>query len=339
MRLTPIPMVQTKPLQAAALLMLGCGGAIALASPAAVSQSQVASPQAVSIQFRAMVGDRPFACGLSYAGLGTTDSTLTPADFRLYVSEVGLVDAEGTVTPLQLDQDGKWQYQNVALLDFEDGSGACANGTPETRTQVTGSIPAGDYTGITFTLGVPFSLNHNDVTLAPSPLNLTSMWWNWQGGYKFVRIDLEHQRIGTGDAERQSGVNSGHHAGAQRQHGDTGSHHGNHGEHGGHSMTQGFLIHLGSTGCQIEGDRQQPTICNHPNRSTVVFSDFDPADNEVVADLAALVAESDLTTNAAHTPLGCMSALGDRDCTAILNNFGLAYGGQPSQGQTFFRME
>ncbi|NJR31975.1 MAG: hypothetical protein HC778_02740, partial [Chamaesiphon sp. CSU_1_12] len=27
-------------------------------------------------------------------------------------------------------------------------------------------------------------------TLAASPLNLTSLWWNWQGGYKFLRLDL-----------------------------------------------------------------------------------------------------------------------------------------------------
>jgi uncharacterized repeat protein (TIGR04052 family) len=38
-------------------------------------------------------------------------------------------------------------------------------------------------------MGVPFEANHDNPATAPSPLNLTSMHWNWQGGYKFLRID------------------------------------------------------------------------------------------------------------------------------------------------------
>ena len=53
----------------------------------------------------------------------------------------------------------------------------------------TGTVPTGTYDAIRFEMGVPFEANHDNPSTAPSPLNLTSMHWNWQGGYKFLRID------------------------------------------------------------------------------------------------------------------------------------------------------
>jgi uncharacterized repeat protein (TIGR04052 family) len=83
-----------------------------------------------------------------------------------------------------------WQHAGTALLDFEDGRAACANGTAPMNTALRDTVAAGDYTGVAFKAGVPFEMNHGDPTTAPSPLNLTSMFWNWRGGYKFVRIDM-----------------------------------------------------------------------------------------------------------------------------------------------------
>lgn len=47
-----------------------------------------------------------------------------------------------------------------------------------------------DITDIRFTLGIPFSLNHLNPLTQPSPLNMSSMFWGWQGGHKFMRIEL-----------------------------------------------------------------------------------------------------------------------------------------------------
>lgn len=142
----------------------------------------------VSVQFRAVVGDRPFSCGQSYTGI--SGQTIQPADFRLYVQDLTLLDASGTETPVELDPDGKWQSGSVALLDFEDQTGDCT-GTTEVNTRVRGRI-AGDvssFSGLRFTVGVPFQKNHQDQASAPSPLNLSGMFWSWQSGYKFVRIE------------------------------------------------------------------------------------------------------------------------------------------------------
>jgi uncharacterized repeat protein (TIGR04052 family) len=100
------------------------------------------------------------------------------------------LDEKGKPTPVELTQDDKWQFDDLALIDFEDATGACGNGTPETNTVVSGTVPAGRYSGIQFTVGVPFEKNHTDLTTMPSPLNLTALAWVWNAGRKFMRVEV-----------------------------------------------------------------------------------------------------------------------------------------------------
>jgi uncharacterized repeat protein (TIGR04052 family) len=44
---------------------------------------------------------------------------------------------------------------------------------------------------LSFSLGVPFELNHQNPISQPSPLNLPSMFWSWRTGHKFFRLDLQ----------------------------------------------------------------------------------------------------------------------------------------------------
>ncbi|WP_437596577.1 MbnP family copper-binding protein [Sorangium sp. So ce590] len=143
---------------------------------------------AVELQFEGRVRDEVFSCSDTYA-VGTAATDVKLNDFRLYIHDVRLRRADGEEVPLSLEQDGLWQHENVVLLDFEDRSGSCANGTQETNGLVRGTVPAGEYDGLSFKLGVPFELNHGDASVAPSPLNLTGLFWSWQAGYKFLRID------------------------------------------------------------------------------------------------------------------------------------------------------
>lgn len=294
--------------------------AIALLIPTQTTAQTTNSPgdsEMVTIQFEGMVGDEPFSCGDTYR-LGTEGSAVTPLDFRLYVSEVALVDAAGNAVPLVLEQDNLWQHQNVALLDFEDKTGGCTNGTSDTRAQVIGAVPAGDYTGLQFTVGVPFALNHLDSTLAPSPLNLTSLWWNWNFGYKFARIDFQPV-IETARSVPKSG---------------------NHGTEAADSETapQAFSIHLGSVGCQMDAG-QAPVNCSLAHRPDVVLSDFDVTQNVVAIDIAALLADTNMSQNQEGTPVGCMSNPADEDCRGILQNFGLPFRELPAEEQSVFSIQ
>jgi len=166
----------------------GTGGATGGTGGATGGTGGVA-PMAVTLTFEAQVGDEPFDCSKTFTGVGAPPAEVKIADYRLYVHEVALHQADGTLVPVALDQDDLWQYEGVALLDFEDGTASCANGTAEKNAVVKGSAPPGEYDGVAFKVGVPFELNHKDAAVAPSPLNLSALFWSWNEGYKFIRID------------------------------------------------------------------------------------------------------------------------------------------------------
>ena len=254
----------------------------------------------VIINFKAKVGNQDFSCSSTFTNLGSQSSTATVSDFRFYIHSVVLVKADGSEVKVTLTEDGKWQKDDVALLDFEDGAGNCANGTSEINTQIVGSVDSGDYTGIKFNVGVPFDMNHQEPQNAPSPLNLTSLFWVWNAGYKFARIDLQVGPAGS---------------------------------------TEEWRIHLGSTGCNGATPTDVPTSCANPNRSQIVLANFDVSNDTIVADLSSLVASSDISTSLDPAQPGCMSNPSDPDCTGVFNNFGLSFGGNASTGQTFFSVE
>jgi uncharacterized repeat protein (TIGR04052 family) len=286
----------------ATLLLAACTTA-----PTPPAASPAAAAQPVTLRFAAQVNGQPFACGQSYAGVGSTRSTITPSDYRFFVSEVALVDAAGRAVPVALAQDGVWQVDNIALLDFENGSGPCRNGTTGVNTEVRGSVPAGRYVGLRFTLGVPFARNHGDPTVAPSPLNLTAMFWNWQGGYKFVKFDAASSGLQAAPAAPGAG-------------------------HGG-AAASGFSLHLGSTVCASPSRTESPKAeCAKPNRVAVAFERFDAAQHTVVADIGALLAGANVDINTPGTSPGCMSFPGDADCPAVMAALGLAYGGAAAPG-------
>ena len=220
----------------------------------AASEAAPAETQDVTLNFALRAGDVDLACGEEYL-LGTDDTPVTLSDLRFYVSNVRLVDDAGSEVPLALDQDGLWQVDNVALLDFEDATGDCTeSGTAPLNSTVVGTLPAGDYSAIVFDLGVPESLNHADVTLAPSPLNISAMWWNWRFGYKFVRIDMNTPQEAW-------------------------------------FMHVGSV----GCGAMDQGATPPEEPCTQQNRAEVRLDNFDPATNLIVGDVASLLAEVDVS--------------------------------------------
>ena len=249
----------------------------------------------VTLTFMPVVGAQDFGCGQNYT-LGTPSATVTPIDFRMYVHDIRLVRADSSEVALALDQDSLWQYQDVALVDFEDGTGGCSNGTAETHTVVTGTAPYGGYSGIKFKLGLPFTLNHGDPTTAPSPLNLTALFWAWNSGYKFLRLDFSVDPSGTPVMHN---------------------------------------LHLGSTGCNGTTATTPPTSCSEENVAEVVLGGFDPTSGHIMADAGALLGASDLAVDGGGAP-GCMSGTTDPDCTPIFPLLGLPFGATPAGPQVFF---
>jgi uncharacterized repeat protein (TIGR04052 family) len=274
-------------------------------SACAVAPSPQSGAQSVEIRFAAQINGHAFECGKSYSDVGTTKSTITPSDFRLYVSQVELLTTDGRAVPVALNQDKTWQLENIALLDFENGEGPCRNGTPATNMSVRGTVPTGNYKGVKFTVGVPFARNHGDPTVSPAPLSSTAMFWNWQGGYKFIKFDTA--------SSGQPAVSTPPAA------------------HGGGNAS-GFSVHLGSTVCASASKTQAPSGCQNSNRMEILLSDFDSAKNVVVLDMGRVLSNSNVDINTPGTSPGCMSFPKDADCPAVMNALGLAYEGVQATG-------
>lgn len=245
------------------------------------------------LSFRAVAAGASFACGAS-APMG--GDILTPTDLRLFISEVVVWGADGVEVPVPFAPSAPFQTADVALLDFEDGTGPCATGTPDLWTELAiEGAGTGPWEGVGFTVGVPFALNHADAAAAEAPLNTSAMFWSWASGYKFLKID---------------GVSEG--------------------------LPTGLSLHLGSTACAADDAGAVTGCDNPNRVAVRLGGGFDPAAQAIVLDLDALFAGADLSANTPDTAPVCMSAPNDPDCAPIFANLGLPFGGAPGGEQAAF---
>lgn len=174
--------------------------AIALTSVLGACSDSNNDPQTddAVVDFSARVGSETFVSGTTYSNIGAGASAATQefsiTDLRMYISNITLKTDTNSEVPFSLTQDGVWQYQNLAYLDFE------TTATPETNTAITGSFTppdSGTINQVCFDVGVPFELNHLNNADSPSPLNASGMMWKWQSGHKFLRIDGKGDPTGT----------------------------------------------------------------------------------------------------------------------------------------------
>lgn len=216
------------------------------------------SPRPITIRFEPRVGAQPFACGTSYPAQGAEATTITPRDFRFYLHDIALLDADGAKVPVVLDQDGAWQFEDTALLDFEDFTGGCVDGTVETNRTLRGTVPNRVYTGLSFTIGVPERFNHVDLTTQPAPLNLTGLWWGWSFGHIFFAA-VSH-------ADLEADAND-------------------------------HYVHIGSVDCTGDPSLGETATCAKPNRPAIELRGFDPLTAPVVADYGVILSRSNLATS------------------------------------------
>ena len=102
----------------------------------------------------------------------------------LYLSNFTFLN-DDAILPSQLS-DNPWQVDSVALMYM---STDCQQSHNQALTFETG-IDIKLAQSLTFNVGVPFELNHQNPLSQTSPLNIPSMFWVWQTGHKFLRLDL-----------------------------------------------------------------------------------------------------------------------------------------------------
>lgn len=105
---------------------------------------------------------------------------------QMYISNVQLQNEMGKWQSWPMNVSN-YQYSDTALIGEN-----CLDGYNSANWQIElAPMPAlTDMRKIRFTLGVPFELNHLNPLTQPSPLNVSSMFWVWQTGHKFLRIEL-----------------------------------------------------------------------------------------------------------------------------------------------------
>lgn len=158
---------------AAALLFTACG------------------PRVVTVEFYPFTRDEHFTCTGAWGYVGTTSSIIQPHDFRALVSEVQLLTASGELAPLKLDENGN-QRGGVGLLDFEDASGTCKQGTKETAFTLVGELGTeAPLTGLQFRLGVPPALAPDAASVPGGP---QGMFDAARGQALGMRVELESSR-------------------------------------------------------------------------------------------------------------------------------------------------
>ena len=272
------PIRSATALGVALALLAGCGGG---------DDDDGAANRRAVVEFHAQVKGQDFTCGATYSNVGLGQpGTYQVNDWRFYVHDVVLVKADGSRQALDLEQDGVWQYRNVALLDLRRD---CGGGPLPTNSAVTGTVPSDNYTGICFKVGVPYELNHVNDATAPSPLNSSGMLWNWRGGRKFIRID------GTGapgDVDR----------------------------------AVAFHVHLGSTQCPGSDPSAPPTAaCGYPNIAEFCLDNFDADQDHIVMDIGTALEASNVAFNTPDTASGCMSANSDPECIQVMPRLNLDF--------------
>lgn len=264
--------------------------ALAIAAGAAGAATAATDTQPVDIQFRAVNGTTPVTCGELITGLGTTKATANLRDFRLYIANVKLIRKDGKKVALKLGGNKEFNYASggnaVTLIDLENGQGQCNTGSYAMNRVIKGTVPKGNYRGITMYMGVPVPMNHTDITTAPAPLNVAAMNWSWQSGRKFSKIEV-------GDPNGTAGS----------------------------WKSKVFYVHMGSTGCVGNPATGATTSCKASNRGSIPFtSGFNAAKQAIAVDIGALLAGNDVTVNQAGAG-GCMAGPTDPECGPIFDAF------------------
>ena len=119
----------------------------------------------------------------------------------LFVSDIS-ISLNSQIQPVTL-VNNDWQNSGTALLHLaaKDCSVLPTDNViserhasitiPTTRLLFDKPLRLDETSQLSFTLGLPFAINHLDPLSQPAPINQPSMFWSWRGGHKFLRLDMQ----------------------------------------------------------------------------------------------------------------------------------------------------
>lgn len=145
--------------------------------PVLLSGCQKDTPDhdSTSLMLQLQFNGQPLSCD---SVITLAENSWQPGQFQLYLSNFNLDNK-----PLLLDPTPAHQQPQLALLGMVCNELNSANWTLKfTRPLTSGTLA--------FNVGVPLARNHQDPLQAKPPLNQSDMYWSWQQGYKYLRLEL-----------------------------------------------------------------------------------------------------------------------------------------------------
>jgi hypothetical protein len=171
------------------------------------------SPGTLALNFSPMVGTRAFDTTSTFAINGRNVRLLQG---QIYLTNITLVKADGstvklTDSALSVRAAATGDTAAAAPISITDRVLYFVHQRGENSRSVA-NVPAGQYTGIRFTVGVENPSNQIDASevlrlrpqhplaLIPGAGNLGRNWWSWNSGYIFARIEglCDTSAAGTG---------------------------------------------------------------------------------------------------------------------------------------------
>lgn len=170
---------------------------IAIASLVACRHEEPIGPEepAVPVTGTLKVSFRPTWNGVDF---DKTNVYLSAADERVLIQQVKFY-----LSPITFSGDTDVVGSEAELLDITNG--------PEERWM---TVPASVYDSLHYGLGVPYDLNHRDITTVtpPDPLDFSQgMYWTWATMYRFMIFDGRYDTDpgGTGTPPYQFSLHTG----------------------------------------------------------------------------------------------------------------------------------
>lgn len=138
-----------------------------------------------SVAVNASYESRPLTCGASFSEQGKVWRIDKLAWFLTQFA----VRENGVWRPLLLVENEQ-QVKDAVLIEF-----VCNKANQVLATVHFGqALDWQKVQAIRFKLGLPFELNHANPLTQPQPINRPDMFWSWQGGHKFMRIELSAEQ-------------------------------------------------------------------------------------------------------------------------------------------------
>lgn len=129
----------------------------------------------VEIEFDHRAGDNALVFGSEYANAAGEKLKFTT--FNYFISNIVLVKADGTKYTVP-------QNDSYFLIQHDD---------PDSREIKLTNVPAGDYTGLQFVIGVDSAKSVSPIDQRTGVLDpagaASGMYWSWNAGYIFVKVE------------------------------------------------------------------------------------------------------------------------------------------------------